>query len=684
MGKRQRTTIVRCAYPDRKDPTEWILAMSAHNDVSHNTPLDLFNLSHNSNRGPFSEELDLSNKKMPHLLLLSCLSLSAFGFLLEEPSYRDSRLADKNVHNFTFVLTWEQSMLYTDKDGVQWNVDMEKGGHLFASPNGTKRLLQPKDVATLDGYQTKYIAINGQMPGPTIEVPIGATVFVKVQNNLLTDSATIHWHGLTQRNTQWSDGAPYISQCPIPPHTSFTYKFVAEHAGTFWYHSHLDMQRMDGLFGALIVHDMSRPSFPSFTVQVHDWLHMDSDQFATDLYGPGEETAVYNPIPDRYDDLAEEDVGDLKSDSFLINGRGRFNNNSAPLTVHKVTSRQQYLFRFINTGFDNMIEVSIDDHKMTVVGTDSSEVEPTRVNSVFLAIGERVNVLVTASQSAGNYWVRYRAPHKNQTPLGKSILSYDGIAQDPTSQAKTCREDSPCVALNCPFSRAPGWRCIPISSLRSTSYHSGELALIRGNKISEHFLAYSYMAGDSISGRTMSFPTSPFYQTDYRTAGVACNDTVCNARGCSCTHVKSLPENGIVQIIIMHHVLKHFIHTWHMHGYRFAVLKVVYPPKDYKSGLIMSTLNRDIACSNDFCHDARWINSTLGDVAVDRPPLKDTVLIPVGGYAIIRVFTDNPGYWMAHCHQAEHLHEGMAMVLDVNGKSIQVPKGFPTCGNFIL
>lgn len=48
------------------------------------------------------------------------------------------------------------------------------------------------------------------------------------------------------------------------------------------------MQRLDGLFGALIVHDFSRPSYPSFTVQINDWLHMDSNEFATSLFGPGD------------------------------------------------------------------------------------------------------------------------------------------------------------------------------------------------------------------------------------------------------------------------------------------------------------------------------------------------------------------------------------------------------------
>jgi len=38
---------------------------------------------------------------------------------------------------------------------------------------------------------------------------------------------------------------------------------------------------------------------------------------------------------------------------------------------------------------------------MTVVGVDSCEVEPVVLDSVFLAIGERVNVLITADQPEG-------------------------------------------------------------------------------------------------------------------------------------------------------------------------------------------------------------------------------------------------------------------------------------------
>lgn len=65
-------------------------------------------------------------------------------------------------------------------------------------------------------------------------------------------------------------------------------RFNADEAGTFWYHSHLGPQRMDGLFGALIVHDPKQASYPEFTVMVNDWLHIDGNAFFSRVgLGPG-------------------------------------------------------------------------------------------------------------------------------------------------------------------------------------------------------------------------------------------------------------------------------------------------------------------------------------------------------------------------------------------------------------
>jgi len=48
------------------------------------------------------------------------------------------------------------------------------------------------------------------------------------------------------------------------------------------------------------------------------------------------------------------------------------------------------------------LKVSIDDHQLTVVRVDGCEVEPVTVDIVFLSPGERIDVLVNATESPGN------------------------------------------------------------------------------------------------------------------------------------------------------------------------------------------------------------------------------------------------------------------------------------------
>lgn len=52
---------------------------------------------------------------------------------------------------------------------------------------------------------------------------------------------TIHWHGVWQRGTQYSDGVPYVTQCPILNGNTFRYQWVAGNAGTHFWHAHTGM-----------------------------------------------------------------------------------------------------------------------------------------------------------------------------------------------------------------------------------------------------------------------------------------------------------------------------------------------------------------------------------------------------------------------------------------------------------
>ena len=114
------------------------------------------------------------------------------------------------------------------------------------------------DWEVAPGEVKKGMALNGQIPGPRIEVNKGDKVKLIVNNELDVPTA-IHPHGLIIPNSD--DGVPGITQDPIMPGESFTYDFTASNAGSNMYHSHFDSAKQvpSGLLGAFIVHRRSDP-----------------------------------------------------------------------------------------------------------------------------------------------------------------------------------------------------------------------------------------------------------------------------------------------------------------------------------------------------------------------------------------------------------------------------------------
>jgi len=78
------------------------------------------------------------------------------------------------------------------------------------------------------------LLINGQFPGPTIEVMTGDTIRVNIFNNA-SNATAFHWHGLFLHGTPWLDGTVGLTQCPIPSGSNFTYEFgTSGQWGTYW------------------------------------------------------------------------------------------------------------------------------------------------------------------------------------------------------------------------------------------------------------------------------------------------------------------------------------------------------------------------------------------------------------------------------------------------------------------
>jgi len=174
-----------------------------------------------------------------------------------------------------------------------------------------------------DGVSREVYLINGQQPGPLIEVDEGDELEVFVKNALPVES-TIHWHGLLQRGTPQMDGVPGVTQFPIAPGGNFTYRFSVENEyGFYWYHSHFRAYYNDAIRGPLMIRPSSsrRRPFESLantpaeleallqaerdapSVLLNDWTHSLSDVIYEQYFETG---AFPNCV-----------------DSLLANGQGR-------------------------------------------------------------------------------------------------------------------------------------------------------------------------------------------------------------------------------------------------------------------------------------------------------------------------------------------------------------------------
>jgi hypothetical protein len=91
--------------------------------------------------------------------------------------------------------------------------------------------------------------------------------------------------------------------------------------------------------------------------------------------------------------------------------------------------------------------------------------------------------------------------------------------------------------------------------------------------------------------------------------------------------------------------------------------------------------------TTNYCNSAKWRNQTwnsnIPGAKTIYPPEKDTIIVPTGGYVVIRFKANNPGAWFFHCHIDLHNTNGMGMVLlEASNKYPPAPTGFPRCGLF--
>ncbi|MEU1589758.1 multicopper oxidase family protein [Micromonospora sp. NPDC005710] len=108
-------------------------------------------------------------------------------------------------------------------------------------------------IVEADGRNVAAWAFNGQVPGPELTATVGDVLEVTLHNRDIGRGVTLHWHGYDVPNDQ--DGVPGVTQAAVRPGQEFVYRFRADQAGTYWYHTHSasDVGVRMGLYGVLVV-----------------------------------------------------------------------------------------------------------------------------------------------------------------------------------------------------------------------------------------------------------------------------------------------------------------------------------------------------------------------------------------------------------------------------------------------
>jgi iron transport multicopper oxidase len=125
-------------------------------------------------------------------------------------------------------------------------------------------------------FDRPVIGINGQWPIPRLEATVGDRVVVNLNNQLGNESTSLHFHGLFMNGTNEMDGVVGVTQCGIPPGSSFTYNFTVWQPSVQWYLLFADRTSRftsPGPIGTILTSMANIPMASevplSFTTQIH-------------------------------------------------------------------------------------------------------------------------------------------------------------------------------------------------------------------------------------------------------------------------------------------------------------------------------------------------------------------------------------------------------------------------------
>lgn len=296
------------------------------------------------------------------------------------------------------------------------------------------------------GKEKRAIAVNGQIPMPTLIFTEGDTAEIIVHNQL-KENTSMHWHGVFLPNKE--DGVPHLTQEPIKPGETYTYKFPIIQHGTHWYHSHSGLQEQIGMYGSFIMKKrIDDPSFregiddlPTFDLVLSEWTNINPNYIHSMLHQANDWSAIQKKATQSYAEaigsgrfktkLTNEwkrmlamDVSDVYYDRVLINGQHQS-------SIHewggkKLKAGDQIRLRISNGGASSYFWLRYAGGKMTVVASDGNDVEPVEVDRLIIAVSETYDVIVRIPEEGISY--EFLATTEDRTQSASYFIGH-GIKQ---------------------------------------------------------------------------------------------------------------------------------------------------------------------------------------------------------------------------------------------------------------
>lgn len=556
----------------------------------------------------------------------------------------------------------EQGISLSSHDFESWgsavpdyNLDLDDWDFAAAPTTRTYNFTAREIAAYPDGVNRTVLTINGQFPGPLIRMNRGDRLLVYYTNQMSNDSS-IHWHGMYQNGTNWMDGTTGITQCPVAPGQSFLYNFtVPNQAGTYWWHAHKSTQYVDGIQGPLIIHtpdeaQSKRQYDYDQVIMVQDWYHDLTPSYIASFLAPDNENA--EPVPDsgliqgkNYFNCSTLDPAD---------GQVCFDNSTRP--IFSVQEGKKYRLRFINSGAFTTFQISTDNHTMSIIEADGTNVEPLAINRLAISTAQRYSVIFTANQTnSTNYWMRinlntncYAADNDILDSDMKALITYTNSTAEPLNPIDwpdaydvTCADLNNTLLTPIAVEQAP-----PAKSFYqlSFSFAIGNFQLDRARVNGTSWIPSLQNPTISQALTTLHTPNS----SKISTSGVVTSDFSADQL------VISISENEVVDLLVQNY--DDGSHPFHFHGHTFWVMATsneLYFPWSTDTYALMQ--------------------SNASTVYTANPMRRDTLTISAYGWALLRFRNDNPGIWAFHCHNAWHMEAGlMAQVLSL----AQVMKGW--------